>query len=156
MICQELISWGQKVLVKFICTNGCKEGIPDIRIEEDMLSANEQIVKNAVYDNLTENDWTSLWEHMIWDRFDNVSGWNDLEKYLQSIGKKIVFIFDGLETLFSGVIDDNIGNAGILIGCQIEQVRTDEKLLVCTREVKNNVGLTDIYDINRIYTCVYC
>ena len=61
-----------------------------------------------------------------------------------------------METLFSGVIDDNIGNAGILIGCQIEQVRTDEKLLVCTREVKNNVGLTDIYDINRIYTCVYC
>ena len=74
MICQELIYWGQKVLVKLICTNRCKESIPDIHIEDDMLSANEQIVKNAVYDKLTENDWTSLWEHMIWDRFDNVSG----------------------------------------------------------------------------------
>lgn len=120
LICPILCSEDRLKFISLIsgCRNRCKESIPGIRIEEDMLSANEQIVKKAVYDKLTENDWTSLWEHMIWDRFDNVSGWNDLEKYLQSIDKKIVFIFDGLETLFSGVIDDVIGKSGIKSICK--------------------------------------
>lgn len=120
LICPVLCSEDRSKFISLVagCRDRCNESIHAIHIEEDMLSVNEQLVKKAVNDKLTENDWTSLWEHMIWDKFENVSNWNDLENYLQSIDKKIVFIFDGLETLFSAVIEENVGKAGIKSICK--------------------------------------
>ena len=120
LICPMLCSEDRTKFMGLIreCSNRCNESIPNIHIKDDMLSDNEGMIKNAIDNKIRENEWTSLWEHMMWDKFDNISDWKELDQYLSDINKKIVFIFDGLETLFSEIIRENIGKSGIKAICK--------------------------------------
>ena len=54
---------------------------------------------------------------MIWDMFD-VSSWKELEQYLHSIGKRILFLYDGLETLFSDFAQNDTQKRAIRALCK--------------------------------------
>jgi len=120
LICPILCSEDRRNFRSMIkeCNKKCNKSIQGLHIDDDMLSFNDKKIKEAIDNKITENNWTFLWEHMIWDIFDNITNWNELDKYLSSINKKIVFIIDGLETLFSGVIEENVGKAGIKAICK--------------------------------------
>lgn len=120
LICPVICSEDRKNFIELInhCRIKCNENIPKINIKEDTLSSNENIVRNAIDNELTDNQWVLQWEQLIWNLFDDVSGWNELNEYLNTINKRIVFLFDGLETLLPRVSGSKTEKAGIKALCK--------------------------------------
>ncbi len=99
--------------VKFIpllneCREKCKLSISRINMEEDIFSNNDSVIRMAVEEGLSENRWVEEWEKLIWNMFDDISDWKDLNNYLKAIGKRIIFMFDGLENLLFSDPTENI------------------------------------------------
>lgn len=59
---------------------------------------NQDRIQRFVGRGLTEDDWIHIWEESIWNLL-GVYGWTNLDHYLQEMGKKIIFLFDGYEKM---------------------------------------------------------
>ena len=120
LICPIICSEDRSRFINLIkrCNERCSNEIDKIQISKDLLSKNDAMVKEAIDKKISENEWTNLWEQLIWGIFDDISNWNELDEYLLKINKKIIFIFDGIETLFSGVVSNNVGKSGIKALCK--------------------------------------
>lgn len=94
------------------CLKSCKMTIDKLDIDEDTLSNNEKIIRTSVQKYLSENEWIDTWEKVIWGMFDDITDWKELNEYLGSINKRIIFIFDGLENLLFFDPTENILDKG--------------------------------------------
>lgn len=101
MICPVLSSEDRSNFIPLIddCLRTCKEAIPKLKIDDNILSVNESTIRTAVEAELNVNQWIDEWENVIWNMFEGVDNWKTFNSYLQSINKRIIFIFDGLENL---------------------------------------------------------
>lgn len=90
------------------CFDKCKETIDRLVIDDNVLSDNEKLIRSAVDNKLSENEWIDIWEKMILEMFCQISDWKDLNLYLQSINKRIIFIIDGLENMLFSDSAENI------------------------------------------------
>ncbi|HBA49670.1 MAG TPA: hypothetical protein DCZ91_18105 [Lachnospiraceae bacterium] len=100
------------------CRQYCIESIPAMRADADILSQNERKVRNAISNMSGENEWQDLWDEIILGMFQNMNSWSDLDAYLDEIHKKVIFLVDGLETLFRNVMKDNTEKSGIRALCR--------------------------------------
>lgn len=100
------------------CRQYCIESIPEMRADADILSQNERKVRNAISNMSGENEWQDLWDEIILGMFQNMNSWSDLDAYLDEIHKKVIFLVDGLETLFRNVMKDNTEKSGIRALCR--------------------------------------
>lgn len=117
------------------CLETCQEAIGKLRINEDALSDNENAIRKAVECALTENEWIDTWEKLIWGMFDEVDDWKALNAYLESINKRIIFIFDGLENLlFSDPTENVLERRAVKALCKGLMNRLYEKRL-------DNIGM---------------
>lgn len=115
---------GDAVIIPLISTiNNTK--FKDL-IQESILYANEQfhnicLKKSFVNNNFTtlknfseeektfkQKDWDFEWEKLILSTFNNFKDLQSLDDHLQTEGKKVVFLVDGLEDLFMDM--QNQGN----------------------------------------------
>ncbi len=116
------------------CRQYCNERIPKMKTDADVLSQNERKVRNAISNMGGENEWQDLWDEIILGMFQNVNSWSELEVYLDEIHKKVVFLVDGLETLFGNVVKNNTEKSGIRALCRGQINRLYENQI-------NNVGI---------------
>ncbi len=82
------------------CRSNCLDKIPIMRRNPDILFQNEQKVRDAITWNFSENNWLTFWDEMIRDMFEGIYSLKALNTYLTGTGKRMIFLFDGLETLF--------------------------------------------------------
>lgn len=110
LICPVLCSDDRKYFIDLLngCLERCKTNIPKVRAKQDLFSNNERIIRAAVEETFSENQWIEEWEKLIWNMFDEISGWSDLNEYLTTINKRVIFIFDGLENLLFSDTAENI------------------------------------------------
>lgn len=100
------------------CRQYCIENIPAMKSDTDILSQNERKIRNAISRISGENEWQDLWDEIILGMFKNVNSWGELNAYFEGIHKKIVFLVDGLETLFQNVMNENTEKNGIRALCR--------------------------------------
>lgn len=117
------------------CFKMCKEKIARIDIDDNILSNNEEIIRSAIEKKLSENQWIDTWEKIIWAMFEQIYNWEDLNTYLQSIKKRIIFIFDGLENmLFSDSAENILDKKAVKALCKGLMIRLREKRI-------DNIGI---------------
>lgn len=99
-------------------------------IEKTNQYLGDQILDSNAFETLRENlynrlrtndrgDWVSFWENQILGLFCN--RFNDLQElnaHLGSIGKNIIFLFDGLDDLFNVTESSDVINIAIQTLCQ--------------------------------------
>ncbi len=100
------------------CRQYCTESLPAMKTNADVLSQNERKIRNAVKKKIGENEWQDLWDKIILGMFQNIDSWSELDAYLKGIHKKVVFLVDGLETLFGNVMKDDTEKNGIRALCR--------------------------------------
>lgn len=110
LICPVLCSDDRVNFVSLLdgCREQCRNSIPEMNMGQDIFSNNERRIRKAVGDGLSEDEWIDTWEKLVWNMFEGVSDWNDLNKYLKEKEKRIIFIFDGLENLLFSDAAENI------------------------------------------------
>lgn len=116
MLCSEDRSHFQQSLTA--CRQYCIESVPAMKADADILSQNERKVRDAISKMSGENVWQDLWDKMILEMFQNINSWSELDAYLKKIHKKVIFLVDGLETLFQNVMYDNTQKNGIRALCR--------------------------------------
>jgi len=81
-----------------------------------------EALREKLYDRLRTNnrsDWVSFWENQILGLFGNrFAGLQELNAHLGSIGKNIIFLFDGLDDLFNVTESSDVINIAIQTLCQ--------------------------------------
>lgn len=110
LICPVLCSDDRTRFIDLLneCLEVCKVNIPKIKVQQDIFSNNEKAIRTAVEGAISENQWIEEWERLVWNMFEGVFGWNDLNEYLEQINKRVIFIFDGLENLLFSDTTENI------------------------------------------------
>ena len=83
------------------CKNNCLNKISFMKKSADSLSQNEKSVREAISRNISENSWQDFWDSLIWNMFEDIDSWEKLNLSLKQINTRIIFLFDGLETLFA-------------------------------------------------------
>ena len=89
-----------------------------MKADADILSQNERKVRDAINSMCVENEWQDLWDEIVLGMFQNINSWCELDAYLEEIHKKVVFLVDGLETLFCNVMKDDMEKSGIRALCR--------------------------------------
>ena len=100
------------------CRQYCTENLPTMKADADILSQNERKVRDAINSMCVENEWQDLWDEIVLGMFQNINSWCELDAYLEEIHKKVVFLVDGLETLFCNVMKDDMEKSGIRALCR--------------------------------------
>lgn len=100
------------------CVAYCKEKLPNMVHNTEWLSDNEQKVREAIGNQYSEGEWQKFWDRLFLDAFENIHTWKDLNGYLEEKQKKIIFLVDGLETLFGNVVKNKTEKDGINVLCK--------------------------------------
>lgn len=110
LICPVLCSEDRTTFTSLLdeCMKSCQLSIPKMVLQRDVISNNEDIIRKAVECNISENQWIEKWEKLIWNMFGDISNWDDLNLYLKTLNKRVIFIFDGLENLLFSDVSENI------------------------------------------------
>lgn len=116
VLCSEYRAQLQQILSECHKNLCCK--IPIMKKDTDWLSKNERVIRDAIEQKFSENDWQNLWNNLIWDMFEGISSWEKLEIYLMENKKRVIFIFDGIETLFSDFMQANTEKKAIKSLCK--------------------------------------
>ncbi|MCM1373704.1 MAG: hypothetical protein NC245_01270 [Muribaculum sp.] len=116
VLCSEDRSHFQPLLAD--CRQYCSKCIPAMKLDADILSQNERKIRNAINNMSGENEWQDLWDEIILGMFENIHSWSELDAYLEEIHKKVIFLMDGLETLFLNVMENNTEKNGIRALCR--------------------------------------
>ena len=120
LICPVLCTEDRKNFQKILqeCKNNCLEKLPMMIRSADSLSQSEKAVRKAISQNLSENDWQEFWDRLIWNMFEGIDSWEKLNLYLREINRRIIFLFDGLETLFSDFVQSSSEKKAIKALCK--------------------------------------
>jgi len=136
LICPVLCTEDRKNFQKILseCRNNCLDKLSVMIKSNDSLSQNEKVVRDAISQNLSENAWQDFWEQLILNMFKGISTWEEFDQYLKKQNRRIVFLFDGLETLFADFVQSSSEKKAIralckgfvnrLYECQAEQIGT--------------------------------
>lgn len=116
VLCSEYRAQLQQILSE--CHRNLCEKLPIMRRKTDWLSKNESVIRDAIEQKFSENDWQNLWDNLIWGMFDGITSWEKLETYLRENKKRVIFIFDGIETLFSDFMQANTEKKAIKSLCK--------------------------------------
>ncbi len=100
------------------CRQYCIESMPVMKTDADILSQNERKVRDAISKMSGENEWQDLWDEIVLGMFQNINSWSELDAYLEGIHRKVVFLVDGLETLFRNIMKDGTEKDGIRALCR--------------------------------------
>ena len=116
VLCSEYRAQLQPILSE--CHRNLCHKIPIMKKDTDWLSKNERVIRDAIEQKFSENDWQNLWNNLIWDMFEGINSWEKLETYLRENKKRVIFIFDGIETLFSDFMQANTEKKAIKSLCK--------------------------------------
>lgn len=100
------------------CQQNCVDKMPYLKRENYKLTDNHNLVKEAMQQNISEKEWKTFWQSMIFNLFEGISTWEELDGYLKTINKKVIFIFDGLENIFTNVSKSDTERNGIQTLCK--------------------------------------
>lgn len=120
LICPVLCTEDRNKLQSLLseCRKNCLDKISGMSDDSDILSRNEDLVRDAIEHNYTEKEWQKFWDSLILRMISETGTWQEVNHYLGSIHKKVIFLIDGLETLFTDVTRKESEKKGIRTLCK--------------------------------------
>lgn len=100
------------------CRSNLKGKLVDVNDSPNILQQNEVKVKDAIDSITTEQGWLNFWEELFIGMFGTIHSWKELNQYLVSENKKIIFLLDGLETLFQNLMGNDNERKAIRTLCK--------------------------------------
>lgn len=98
------------------CINHLKEGIPGSNVSNSVFLDNRYSLEAK---KSHETDWLSFWEELLSSSFDSqTKRFADVHAFLQSKGKRIVFLIDGLEEILQDISTKEVEQKAIQVLCQ--------------------------------------